>query len=162
MTALLPESTAIPAATVADVVAADPNVRTERAERLALMAERRRAERSKELIDLQPSRTKRRQVVAVEMRVRPHERPRAVGIDVRRLASEVDHRGVDVGEDHPAAGPHGASELGDRRCEVGAVIEREAADGEVEPAVVDGQRLEAAVEERRLGNLLPGAGEHLR
>ncbi|RYU09269.1 hypothetical protein [Nocardioides iriomotensis] len=56
MTALLPESTAIPAATVADVVAADPNVRTERAERLALMAERRRAERSKELVDLQRER----------------------------------------------------------------------------------------------------------
>jgi hypothetical protein len=42
--------------TVADVVAAHPSVRTARAERLALLAERRRAERCKELIDLQRER----------------------------------------------------------------------------------------------------------
>ena len=52
MTALLPESTTH-APVVADVVAADLDVRTERAERLAVLTERRRAERSKELIDLQ-------------------------------------------------------------------------------------------------------------
>lgn len=55
MTALLPESTTH-APVVADAVAADLDVRTERAERLAVMAERRRAERSKELIDLQQER----------------------------------------------------------------------------------------------------------
>lgn len=53
MTALLPETTT-PATDDREVAAL--TVRSERAERLALMAERRRAERSKELIDLQQER----------------------------------------------------------------------------------------------------------
>jgi hypothetical protein len=49
-----PQITTAP--TVADVVAAHPSVRTARAEHLARLAERRRAERCKELIDLQRER----------------------------------------------------------------------------------------------------------
>ena len=59
MTALLPESTppaTTPLTATDDRAVADATVRSARAERLALMAERRRAERSKELIDLQQER----------------------------------------------------------------------------------------------------------
>jgi hypothetical protein len=49
-------ATATAAPTVADAVAATASARTARAERLALLAERRRAERCKELIDLQRER----------------------------------------------------------------------------------------------------------
>jgi hypothetical protein len=74
----------------------------------------------------------------------------------------MDHRRMDVGEDHAPAGPHRAGELGDRRADVGAVVERQAADGEVERRVVDGQLLQAAEQELRARHLRAREPEHLR
>ncbi len=95
------------------------------------------------------------------MRVFTHEGEAAVGRLEQRLPARDGHPGMEIRQDDLPADPHGTGELGDRRSQVVAVPERERAHGQVELAVLDGERVEVSFEEAGVRDAVPGDLEHL-
>ena len=89
------------------------------------------------------------------------DEPATLGGAVAGLCAEDHRERVGIRDDHVPAGPYHPREFPRGRAEVGAVRERERADGEVHRAVGQRKRREVAGLEARCGNLRSRVLQHL-